>query len=132
MSNSLDITTNSKIYKIKPWRLALNVFSLIFLAILLGCPLTLLIMTLVSSIQSKANFGNFIYFFACLFAPIIVLLGFALIQSLISVVASFFSFIKISPNGLEQKHLLDKHIRCTWSDVDRLGKYFLFYDVIYR
>ncbi|MGA7193672.1 MAG: DUF4870 domain-containing protein [Anaerolineales bacterium] len=88
-------------------------------------------MTLVSSIQSKANFGNFIYFFACLFAPIIVLLGFALIQSLISVVASFFSFIKISPNGLEQKHLLDKHIRCTWSDVDRLGKYFLFYDVIY-
>lgn len=44
---------------------------------------------------------------------------------------SFFSYVKISPDGIEQKNSPYKHIRCNWSDVDKLGKFFLFTDVIY-
>jgi uncharacterized Tic20 family protein len=58
-------------------------------------------------------------------------LGFNIIQATINAILAFFSFIKTSPNGIEQKHPLYKHIRANWSDVDKLGKYFLFTDVLY-
>jgi uncharacterized Tic20 family protein len=60
-----------------------------------------------------------------------ILLVFNIIQMTISVIMSFFSYIKISPEGIEQKNSPYKHIRCNWSDVDKLGKLFLFTDVIY-
>lgn len=49
----------------------------------------------------------------------------------VSVIMSFFSYIKISPDGIEQRNSPYKHIRANWSDVDKLGKLFLFTDVIY-
>jgi uncharacterized Tic20 family protein len=49
----------------------------------------------------------------------------------INVILSFFSYVKVSPDGIEQKNSPYKHIRCNWSDVDKLGKLFLFTDVIY-
>jgi hypothetical protein len=49
----------------------------------------------------------------------------------INVIMSFFSYIKISPDGIEQKNSPYKHIRSNWSDVDKLGKFFLFTDVLY-
>ncbi len=58
-------------------------------------------------------------------------MAFNIVQITIGVVMSFFSYIKISPDGIEQKNSPYKHIRCNWSDVDKLGKFFLFTDVIY-
>ena len=46
-------------------------------------------------------------------------------------IMSFFSYVKISPDGIEQKNSPNKNIRCNWSDVDKLGKSILFTDVIH-
>jgi uncharacterized Tic20 family protein len=126
MGNHLDISTNAHIYKPKRWTLALNIFSLGFMGIVFGVPLILLIILLVSFIQAES-----MIYFACFLSPIIILLIFVLIQTSISVIASFFYSIEITPEGIEQKHSPYMHIRCTWSDVDKLGKLFLFNDVIH-
>lgn len=122
---------NTHIYKIKPWRIALNIISIIFTVIILAIPLTFLTLISISLFQAEDNLRPLAYAFSCLLAPLAILLGLFLLAALISTISLFFSYIEISPSGIEQKHLRDKHIRCKWDDVDRLGKYFLFYDVIY-
>jgi len=58
-------------------------------------------------------------------------MGLNVLLATISTILSFFSYIRISPDSIEQKYAFSKHIRCNWSDVDKLGKLFLFTDVIY-
>jgi|GEM_PF-1575796 len=130
MSNNSDLA-NTHIYKPKRWTLALNVFSLFFMGIIMGIPLIAFVLMIISFFQSQKGFDTFAIFFGCLLTPIIILLVFNLIQIAISTVMSFFSYVKISPDGIEQKNSPYKHIRCNWFDVDKLGKFFLFTDVIY-
>ena len=131
MSNDFDTSPNTHIYKPKRWTLALNIFSLLLIAIIMGIPLIAFILMLKSLIQAQSEFISLATAFGCLFTPLIILLGFNIIQVTINTILSFFSFIKTSPNGIEQKHPLYKHIRANWSDVDKLGKYFLFTDALY-
>lgn len=131
MSNEIDSSQNIHIYKPKRGTLALNLFSLVFMGIVLGIPFIMLVMMLVSLIRAESKPDTFMTVMACFITPIVILLGFNLLQMTFGVVASFFSYLKITPDGIEQKHSPYKHIRCNWSDVDKLGKFFLFTDVIY-
>jgi uncharacterized Tic20 family protein len=108
-----------------------NVISLVFMGVVFGIPLILMIVMLVSLLRSESRLEGFAVVFTCLLSPIIILLIANLVQATIGVIASFFSYIKTSPTGIEQKHSPYKHIRCNWSDVDKFGKYFFFTDVIY-
>jgi uncharacterized Tic20 family protein len=131
MSNDLNTASNIHIYKPKRGTLALNFFSLMFMGIVLGIPFIMLVMMLVSLIKAEAKLDTFMTVMTCFLTPIVILLGFNLLQMAFSVVASFFSYLKVTPDGIEQKHSPYKHIRCNWSDVDKLGKFFLFTDVVY-
>ena len=131
MSNDLNTTSNVHIYKPKRGTLALNIFSLFFYMIIMGIPLIAFILIILSFFQAKKGFDIFAIFFGCIIIPIIVLLIFNLLQITISTVLSFFSYVKISPDGVEQKRSPYKHIRSNWSDVDKLGKFFFFNDVLY-
>lgn len=131
MNNDLGITPNVHIYKPKRWTLALNIFSLLFMGIVMGIPLIVFVFMVNSLIQSQSEFISLTMALGCLLTPIIILLAFNIIQITINVIMSFFSYIKISPDGIEQKNSPYKHIRCNWSDVDKLGKFFLLTDVIY-
>ena len=97
----------------------------------MGIPLIAFVLMIVSFFQAQRSFDTFAIVFGCLLTPIIILLVFNLIQITISTVMSFFSYVKISPDGIEQRNSPYKHIRCNWSDVDKLGKFFLFTDVVY-
>jgi uncharacterized Tic20 family protein len=130
MRNDLDTTTNCHIYKQKRWLLSLNVFSLVFIGIVLGIPLIGFVAMLISLFRAESKLDTVAIIFACFLFPMIILLSFILFRQTINVVLSFFSYTKISPDGIEQKQLPYKHIRCAWSDVDKLGKLFLT-DVIY-
>ena len=101
------------------------------MGIIFGIPLIAFILMGVSFVQADSKLDTYAIFFACLLTPIIVLLIFNIVQMTIGVIASFFSYVKISPDGIEQKHSPYKHIRCNWSEVDKLGKFFLFTDVVY-
>jgi uncharacterized Tic20 family protein len=130
MSNTFD-TATTHIYKPKRWTLALNVFSLFFMGIIMGIPLIAFVLMIVSFFRAEKGLDTFAIVFGCLLTPLIILMAFNIIQVTINVVMSFFSYVKISPDGIEQKNSPYKHIRCNWSDVDKLGKFFLFTDVIY-
>jgi uncharacterized Tic20 family protein len=91
----------------------------------------MMIVMLASLIRAESKLDGFMVLFACLLSPIIILLIFNLVQMTIGVIMSFFGYLKISPDGMEQKNSPFRHVRCNWSDVDKLGKFFLFTDVIY-
>jgi hypothetical protein len=72
------------------------------------------------------------YIWAFPLVPLGIVVVVSLIQQTINlIILLFFSYIKISPSGIEQKNGYYKHIRCNWSDVDRLGKYLLFREKIF-
>lgn len=129
MSN--EFASNIHIYKPKRWTLALNIFSLFFIGIVMGIPLIAFVLMIVSFFRAEKELDTFAIVFGCLLTPIIILLAFNITQMTINVIMSFFSYIKISPDGIEQKNSPYIHLRCNWSDVDKLGKLFLFTDVIY-
>jgi uncharacterized Tic20 family protein len=130
-SMSNEFASNIHIYKPKRWTLTLNIFSLFFIGIVMGIPLIAFVLMIVSFFRAERELNTFAIFFGCLLTPIIILLVFNIIQMTVSVIMSFFSYVKISPDGIVQKNSPYKHIRCNWPDVDKLGKFFLLTDVIY-
>ena len=129
--SNLDTTSNIHIYKPKRWTLVVNVVSLAFMGVVFGIPLILMILMMASLMRAETEFGVIKIVFSCLLLPIILLLIFNLVQMTLGVIAGFFSCIIISPEGIEQKNSPFKHIRCSWPDVEKIGKFFLFTDVIY-
>ena len=126
-----EVTSNIHIYKQKRGTLVLNILSLFFMGIIMGIPLIAFVLMIISFLRAEKELNTFATVMSCFLTPLIILLTFNIIQMTISVIMSFFAYIKISPDGIEQKNSPYKHIRCNWSDVDKLGKFFLFTDVIY-
>lgn len=131
MNKATDTLQNIHIYKPKRGTLAQNFFALVLMGIVFGIPFTIFVLMLVSLIRAGSNLEPSMTIMACFITPIAILLGFNLLQMTFGVIASFFSYIKVTPDGIEQKHSPYMHIRCNWSDVDKLGKFFSFTDVIY-
>jgi uncharacterized Tic20 family protein len=131
MNDDLNTASNIHIYKPKRGTLALNIFSLFFFLIVMGIPLIAFMLIIVSFFRAEKGYDTFAIVFGYLLTPLIILMAFNIIQVTLNVIMSFFSYIKISPDGIEQKNSPYKHIRCNWSDVDKLGKFYLFTDVIY-
>jgi uncharacterized Tic20 family protein len=131
MNNELDTSPNIHIYKPKRSTLALNIFSMLFIWIVMGIPLVALSLMVTSLIRNQSEFISLAMAFGCLLTPLIILMGLNIVLVTMSTILSFFSYIKISPDDIEQKYAISKHIRCNWADVDKLGKLFLFTEVIY-
>ncbi len=118
-------------YRLKPWTHVLNVFSLVVFLIVFGIPMAALVLMMASIFRAENEFIYISAFLGCLMIPLVILLGFNIVQIAMGVVMSFFHYIKISPDGIEQRNSPYRHIRCNWSDVDKLGKFYFFYDAIY-
>ena len=131
MNNDFDTSPNTHIYRPKRSTLVLNIFSMFFIWIVMGIPLVAFVLMAISLIRSQSEFISVATAFGCLLTPLIILMGLNIILAPIRTIQSFFSYINVSPDGVEQKYAISKHIRSKWSDVDRLGKLFLFTDVIY-
>lgn len=118
-------------FKPKQWLLGMNVFLLFFMGVVLGLPLAMLILMLVGFMRADSESQSFGIFFVCLLAPIIALLCLNIIQIAVNAIASFFSYIRISPDGIEQRHFPYIHIRSSWSEVDRISKVMFFNDGLF-
>lgn len=130
MNNDVNTATDIHIYKLKPWLILLNAFNLVLIGVAFSIPLMLMIVTATSSSRTETDFPAIRYSFLCLFAPLVLMMGFVLLQQVVNLVAIFFSYIKITPEGIENKYWPYRHTWTRWSEVDRLGKAFL-YDVVY-
>jgi hypothetical protein len=123
--------SKAHIYRQKPWILALNLFNLLIFGILAGSFLITAVFSVAMFFRAGNGLEIIAIVFVCLFIPILILLGLNFIIIMISVITSFYSYIKISPDCIEQKTTPYLHIRCNWADVDRLGKTLWIFDVIY-
>ncbi len=126
----IETPSNIHAYKLKPGILLLNIFSLIFVGIIIGISMALIISMLASSSKFEPNYRVLQYVLLGVFIPIIVLFGIVIIQQIVNTISIFSTKIKITPRGIEHRIWPYRHIRSRWSEIDRIGK-FLFYDVIY-
>lgn len=131
MSNDFETSTNIYTYKLKRWTVALNFFSVFFIWTVMGIPLTGFVLMAISLIRAQSELISVATAFVCLLTPLILLMGLNIVLAPIRAISSLFSYIKITPEGIEQKYALSRHIRCKWSNIDKFGKLFLFTDVIY-
>lgn len=131
MPDESDTTSSVHVYKPKLWVLLANLGTLFFFGIVIGLPFLLLLTISISMFQSGSDSGIIGAGFLCVLAPVIILMSLLLVQQLVNFISQFFSYVKVSPDGLEQKFWPYKHIRCNWSDVDKIGKWWLFNDVVY-
>lgn len=130
MNENANLPSTTHVYKLKHSTLIYNIFSLVFSAIVFGLPLIMFVLMLVSILQTDTGDNSYKAFFVCIFTPLIVLLTINLILITISSFLSFSSRIEISPAGIVQKHSPYKHIRCKWSEVEKIGKLYLFTDIL--
>jgi uncharacterized Tic20 family protein len=70
-------------------------------------------------------------FLVCVLGIPLILMGFLFFQLIITSIAQFFSYVQSSASGLEYRFWPYQHIRCSWPDVEKLGKHWLFIDAVY-
>jgi uncharacterized Tic20 family protein len=131
MTAPQDARNNVHFYRPKWWLLAVNVLSLAFLVFFLGMPLFGLLALFVALPGSGNSIPGYAAIFAGLMLPIILLVGLLTLYMLAVVIFWFFYTIKISPDGIEQNQFPFIHIRAGWADIERLGKVFIWRDVLY-
>lgn len=122
---------NTHIYKLKRWRLALQVLNLLFLVIVMPAPLAAVALAFFSIKQSNTIPAGIVLVFGCIAFPLIILTTLIILQAILTTVMLFFVYIKVTPDGIEQKNSPYMHIRSSWADIEKIGKLYLFYDVLY-
>ncbi len=123
--------SNVHIFRPKAWVVIQNLLTCFIFLIPLGLFLLMFFTFLDSAFDEPKSFQVLIIFINILMAILILILGYGFLQQTVIVILTFFSFIRTSPDGIELKYVPFKHIRCAWSDVDKLGKYLLLSDAIY-
>jgi hypothetical protein len=123
--------SNVHIFRPKAWAVIQNLLTCFIFLIPLGLFLVMFITFLDSAFDEPQSFQVLMVFINILMAILILILGYGFLQQITIVILIFFSFIRTSPDGIELKYVPFKHIRCAWSDVDKLGKYLLISDAIY-
>ena len=108
----------------------LNIAGSALVALLFALPL-LFTLSFVQAVQrAPAELGPLRYFLLCLTIPMIFLMAVVIIEQVVNAFAPFFSYVKVSPAGLEHRQWPSKHIRCEWSQVERIGKRWLFWEAL--
>lgn len=130
MVDNNTITPGTQTHKYKMWVFLLNLFSLVFLAVVLGIPLTALIAVGAVSFQSGTEGGPPSILFLGVFAPLIVMLGILFLLQIAAIITLSFSYVRITPEGIEHKVWPYRHIRIPWIEVDRLDR-ILYYDALF-
>jgi hypothetical protein len=120
----------NSIYRLKPWVFVINILVLVSIGIVVGVPMAIFGETFISLMEAGSGFEAVAPVFLCCLSPLFILMGLLVIQQLVNVVFLFFAYIKVTPEGIEQKYPGSIHIRSKWSDVDRFGTLF-FNNVLY-
>ena len=124
-----EISPDVHTYRLKTWVLVVNVLTLVIFGLMFGGTAASML-AMMESLRAEV-YGEMIqYSLLAIMLPLFLLMAIVVIQLVIAILQCFFSYIKITPEGIENKVWLARHIRARWSEVDRLGKY-LFYDAVY-
>ncbi len=109
-----------------------SLVALVFCGVFFGLPLSTFLYLAIKPLVNDPQVGLIVAGGLCFLAPLGLLLLLLLVQLVLSVLAMFFgNYLKLTPVGLEYRSWPYRHVRCSWTELKRVGKYYLFYDAIY-
>ena len=117
-------------FKLKRETLLRNILITAFFWCFLGGSLVVLSFLTSAFLQTRDP-DPFIFIMGRLMLVIVVLLALAFLMVNIAFVSDFFSYIRVTPEGIEQRRSPLKYVKCTWSEVEKFGKFQLMNDVIF-
>ncbi len=118
-------------YRPAPWRRAVGCAGLLFLSLFLGLPMLCFLSLAIRALLQDPGLQAAISGGLCFIGPLALLVLLVLAQYGLGVLTDFTgNDIEISPTGLEYRVWPYLHIRCSWQELERIGKT-LFTDAIY-
>jgi uncharacterized Tic20 family protein len=131
MSNNSFTEDETHVYRQKLSTFVLNLLTYIFMGIFAAIPPAFIVWILTQFFRHGSETQAFAIILICTFAPIFIFDVILLLEFVFLLISSFFSKIQTTSEGMEQKIPPFRQIRIKWSDIDRIGKLFLFTDVLY-
>ena len=107
-----------------------NMLIVVFFWFVLGIPTVVIWVETIAFLQAKDP-DPFIFVIARVMVVVASMMSFTFLLVNLTFVLDFFSFIRITPDGIEQRRSPFRHIKCTWSEVEKFGKFQLIQDVIF-
>lgn len=129
MGEDFNTVSDTHTFKYKAWVFWLNLFSLVFVCMVLGIPIAALIALPVSTPGNETSPLPVLAPVLIAFVPLVIGFGFVLLLQVFNLVVTFSSYLRFSPEGIEHKVWPYQHLRVRWSEVDRLDK-ILYYDAL--
>jgi hypothetical protein len=117
-------------YKLKRATLLRNILIAAFFWCFLGGALLVLSAETSAFLQAE-NPDPFIFILGRLMLILVVLIAITFLIVNLTFILDFFSYIRVTPEGIEQRRSPLKYVKCTWSEVEKFGKFQLVNDVIY-
>jgi len=102
----------------------------VFFWFILGIPTVFIWVETIAFLQAKDP-HPFIFLLARLMVVVAILMSFTFLFVNLTVVLDFFSYIRVTPDGIEQRRSPLRHVKCTWSELEKFGKFQLVQDVIF-
>jgi hypothetical protein len=131
MSEPLSSASSLHIYRPPLWRRVIALLSWVFFLLFAGAPLWIFTAQVIQLALKQPEARPIVSGAMCLLAPMGLILLWLLFHLTMIVFSFFFTTaLKITPTGLEYRAWPYIHVRCTWSDLDRVAK-FLFSDLLY-
>jgi uncharacterized Tic20 family protein len=101
-------------------------------AMCIGAPSVLVLAPVVRLLAEEPQARLIVIGGLCLTAPLWAVFFLLLVQILLSTLGMLFgNYLRVGPEGLVQRAWPFRNLRCDWSEVERIGKYYLVYEAIY-
>jgi uncharacterized Tic20 family protein len=101
-------------------------------AVCIGIPSVLVLAPAVKLLAEEPQARLIVLGGLCFTVPLWAVFFILMVQLLLSALGMFFGHaLRVGPEGLVHRAWPYRNMRCEWSEVERIGKYFLVYDAIY-
>ena len=126
---TVEIPQKGHRYGLKGKVLVRNVIITAFFWLFLGIPL-LIIGAETSAFLQAEEPDPFIFILARLMVVILLLISLAFLMVNIAFILDFFSYIRVTSEGIEQRRSLRRYVKCKWSEIEKIDKSALRNDII--
>jgi hypothetical protein len=126
---SIGNSSNELRFKLTRAKLLSNILIAVFFWFVLGIPTVGIWFETLAFLQAK-NPDPFIFVLARLMVVVAVILSFTFLFVNLTVVLDFFSYIRVTPDSIEQRRSPLRYVKCTWSELEKFGKLQLIQDII--
>jgi hypothetical protein len=116
-------------YKWKRETVFRNILIAAFFWCFLGGALVVLRVEASAFLQAKDP-DPFIFILGRLMLVLVVMVGITFLIVNITFILDFFSYIRVTPEGIEQRRSPLRYVKCNWSEIDRFSKLQLIQDII--